>query len=162
MKEKIVLYFSKNNTTAETVEKIKNKVDENTQIVDLAKSKKIDFRDVKTVYIGTGIYMGSIPGKVKKYIKANAESLNGKEIVFFVHGIISKDIYKDIVNKVVDGILEKSKIKIYYLGGKLDITKQNFIIRKLLIEVAKQNNFDPYNANTIDNEKINELLKNFD
>lgn len=162
MSKKLVLYFSKNNTTKETVNKIQSKNPENVKIMDLTKVKKIDYKNVSTVFIGTGIYMSSIPGKVKKFIKANGEKFKNKEVVFFVHGIISKDIYKDVVYKAIDGILDKNKVKVYYLGGKLDITKQNFIIRKLLIEVAKQNNFDPYNANTIDNDKINELLKCFD
>lgn len=161
MKKDLVLYYSKNNTTQETVEKIKRLKNNKVNIINIKDAPKIKFDDIDRIFIGTGIYMGGIPQKVKAFIKKYHSDFKNKKIVFFIHGIISKDIYNDIVYKAVNNLIDKNNIEIIFLGGKLDIMKQNFIIRKLLIEVAKQNNFDPYNANTIDNNQIDKFLNYF-
>lgn len=161
MNKKLILYFSKNGTTKETVELIKNKTNNQVDIINVGNGLKSDIKNYDIIFIGTGIYMGGIPGKIKKIIKSNKDVLKDKKVIFFIHGIISKEEYKNIIRKAIKDYLDINKIDIYYLGGKLDITKQNFFIKKLLKEVAKQNNFDPYNANTIDSAEINRLLEWF-
>lgn len=161
MGKNLVLYFSKNNTTKETVDKIVKKAGSSVDTVDLKKAGAVDFSKYDKVFIGCGIYAGKVDGTVKKFIAKNKSGLAGKNVVFFIHGIISQDTYKQAVSTAIAGNLDMNKVKVMYLGGKLDITTQNFLVKKMLIAIAKQNNFDPYNANTLSDAKVNELLAMF-
>lgn len=57
--------------------------------------------------------------------------------------------------------MDKENYNCVYLGGKLDLAAQNFIIRKLLIELGKKNGFDPHNANTLEHQNIRDLAERF-
>lgn len=160
MNNNLVIYKSKNGTTKETVEKIKLK-SPSTTVVDIDQTQKADLSSADHVFIGCGIYMGKVDAKIKKFISANKVELAGKKVTFFIHGIISQDTYKQAVSTAVSGNLDMSKVDILYLGGKLDIMTQNFIVRKMLCQIAKQHNFDPYHADTMDQAKIDQLIAMF-
>jgi hypothetical protein len=52
--------------------------------------------------------------------------------------------------------------KIFYLGGYINITRQNFPVKRLLFVIAKQNNLDPCNADPINDGRIKELITYID
>lgn len=152
----LILYYSKNNTTKETVEKISRNKD--VDVCDLSKLDNVRISDYENIYIGSGIYMGSLPGTVKKHIKKISKSLEGKNIIYFVHGIISQKNYKEIINNSIGEYLSNSNTRYLYLGGKLDVSKQNFIIKKMLKQIAKQNNLNPNYVDTRNRTCIEGLI----
>lgn len=152
----LILYYSKNNTTKETVQKIARNKD--VDVFDLRKLDNVRISDYENIYIGSGIYMGTLPKIVKKNIKNISSSLKGKNIIYFVHGIISQANYKEIINNSIGEYLNDSHTRYIYLGGKLDVSKQNFIIKKMLKQIAKQNNLDPDYVDTRDKAFIEGLI----
>lgn len=157
----LILYASKNNTTEETVLRIKAHAEHSLDIHKISEAEDLDLSGYSHIYIGTGIYGGKLPGSVTSYVKKNKESLCRKPVTFFVHGLDSQESYSRIVNQGVSRYLEDNNYENIYLGGKLDISAQNFFIRMILIEIAKKNHFDPNMADTRREEAILELIKRF-
>lgn len=161
MIKNLILYMSKNNTTAETVELIKKKSKNQLDIYRITEADNLNLSSYTGIYIGTGIYAGSIPQPVTKYVSKYKNELLKKPITFFVHGLASKIEYQRIIDNAVSKYLGKGSYNCIYLGGKLDLAAQNFIIRKFLIEVGKKKGFDPNNANTLEYQNIKELAEQF-
>lgn len=159
MLKDLIVYSSKNGTTKETVEKIKASVTKDIDIVDLNIKTSVDLKQYDRIFIGAGIYASHLQNKVVKFIKANGNALKTKKVMFFIHGIVSEANYKGAIESAVKNILNSGSYESYYLGGKLDINKQNFIVKKMLTVISKQANIDPNNANTLNEKKIEELIK---
>ena len=161
MSKDVIVYYSKNGTTHETVEKIKQTAKKQVDIFDLNDKSAIDLTQYDRIFIGCGIYASNLQGKVSKFIKANSSVLKSKKVIFFIHGLISEASYKDAVENAAKNILPATSYEIHYLGGKLDISKQNFIVKNMLKAIAKQANIDPNNANTLMENRIADFLRCF-
>ncbi|MDR1772108.1 MAG: flavodoxin domain-containing protein [Hungatella sp.] len=161
MVNNLILYLSKNNTTAETVELIKKNSKNPLDTYKITDVGNLDLSRYSHIYIGTGIYAGRIPEPVTKYISKHKNELINKPITFFLHGLASQKEYQRIADNAVSKYLDKKNYNCVYLGGKLDLAAQNFIIRKFMIEVGKKKGFDPRNANTLEHQKIRELAEHF-
>lgn len=161
MKKDIVVYYSKNNTTKETIERIKKTSKNDVEIFDLNNKGNIDISQFERIFIGCGIYGDHLQKKVINFLKCNAQLLKSKKTIFFIHGIISEASYRKIVENDVKKYVDLNKSEIFYLGGKIDIEKQNFFIKKMIFIIAKKNNFDPYNNSSLSEQKISEFLKLF-
>ncbi|WP_394522580.1 flavodoxin domain-containing protein [Lacrimispora sp. JR3] len=157
----LILYASKNHTTEETVLRIKAHADHPLDIHKISEAGNLDLSGYSHIYIGTGIYGGKLPGSVTGYVKKNKERLRTKPVTFFIHGLDSKESYSGIVNQGVSRYLENKHYETLYLGGKLDISSQNFFIRMILVEIAKKNHFDPHMADTRREDAILALIKRF-
>jgi menaquinone-dependent protoporphyrinogen IX oxidase len=161
MIKNLILYMSKNNTTTETVEIIKKKSKNQLDIYKITDADSLDLSKYTGIYIGTGIYAGSIPQPVTKYISKYKNELLKKPITFFLHGLASQKEYQRIIDNAVSKYLGKENYNCIYLGGKLDLAAQNFIIRRFLIEIGKKKGFDPNNANTLEYQNIKDLAERF-
>lgn len=161
MIKNLILYMSKNNTTAETVELIKRKSKNPLDIYKITDANNLDLSRYSHIYIGTGIYSGMIPGPVTKYVSKHKNELIKKQITFFVHGVVSQKNYQTIVDSAVSKYLGKERYNCVYLGGKLDLAAQNFIVRKFLTEIGKKNGFDPHNSNLLEHKNIQDLIERF-
>lgn len=157
----LVLYASRNNTTEETVSRIKSHANHPIEIYKITDAGDLDLSGYSHIYIGTGIYGGKLPNSVTSYVKKNKVSICQKPVTFFIHGLDSQDSYSKIVNQGVSRYLEGNHYESIYLGGKLDISAQSFMIRMILTEIAKKNHFDPNKADTRNEEIISELIKRF-
>lgn len=157
----LVLYASRNNTTEETVLRIKSHANDPIDIYKISETGDLNLSLYSHIYIGTGIYGGRLPYSITSYVKKNKVVLRQKPVTFFIHGLDSQDKYTKIVDQGVSRYLEGNPYESIYLGGKLDISSQSFIIKMILIEIANKNHFDPNNADTRKEEAISELIKRF-
>lgn len=156
-----VLYYSVNGTTKETVDKINKETAQTIAIFDLKQNIKVNLNEYDQVFVGCGIYTSKISNKVVAFFKNNKEILATKKVSLFLHGLISEDNYMDIVS---NDLIRKHDVKfdqIIYLGGKLDINKQNFFIKPILLSIAKKHNLDPVNANNLNDTRLNDLINCF-
>ncbi len=157
----LILYASKNNTTEETVSRIMTHAIHPLAIHKISEVGDLDFSSYSHIYIGAGIYGGKLPHSVTTYVKKYKESLCQKPVTFFIHGLDSQESYSRIVNQGVSRYMNSQSYDSVYLGGKLDISTQNFLIKMILMEIAKKNHFDPNMADTRKEETILELIKRF-
>lgn len=167
MKKPLIVYYSKNGTTEETVKRIKKETANEVATLDLqSKERKIRgelLAQYEEIYIGCGIYMEKLPSPVVRFLLQNQEVLKNKRIILFLHGLISGANYPGIVEKSLKRCKALAFERILYLGGKLDIREQNIFIRSLLSALAKKsrNTILRNSANNLIEEKITELIKCF-
>lgn len=165
MNKPLIVYYSKNGTTDATVRRIKKETAREVDTFDLRSMKTSIgaelLNEYEEIYIGCGIYMGKLPSKVVRFLSENQDVLKSKRLILFLHGLISDTNYTEIVEKSLKRCKALDFKRILYLGGKLDIRKQNIFIRTLLSFIAKEYNFDPSSGNNLMEEKIIELRKCF-
>lgn len=155
--KRIVIYTSKYGASRKTAERLK-KEGIVSRCVDLADEQSINFEDCSMIVLGGGIYMGQLNKKIVVFLKKYEEELQGKEIVLYIHGLISETNYKTIICKAVGKFLERNKLNTIYLGGELDTEQLGFVNRVMLKEIAKENNLDPLQPNTISEEAYQKLV----
>lgn len=155
--KRIVIYTSKYGASRKTAERLKKE-----RIVsrceDLADEQSINFEDCSMIVLGGGIYMGQLNKKIVAFLKKYEEELQGKEIVLYIHGLISETNYKSIICRAFGKFLERNKLNTIYLGGELDTEQLGFVNRVMLKEIAKENNLDPLHPNTISEEAYQKLV----
>lgn len=153
----IILFASKNGTTKDTVNKIKKSCRKDIKFVDLNGNDKIDLEKYDRIIIGSGIYASRLNSEVANFLKTNCNELKSKELVFFIHGLDAENSYNEIIKKGSDSQLVN--FTAFYLGGRLDVEKQNFFVRLLLGRIAKKKNLDAKNMSTLNEKKIDEFIE---
>lgn len=154
----MIVYYSKNGTTKETVERIKNECKKKFDIFDLNSKSIMDLSKYDRIIIGCGIYMSHLPSKIVEFIKSNSSQLQAKKVIFFVHGLIAELKYDGIIESVVKKRMILNNYETFYLGGKLNTKGQNFIVKQMIRSIAKQNKLDTDNINTLNEQRISRFL----
>ncbi|MGL5417684.1 MAG: flavodoxin domain-containing protein [Clostridium sp.] len=155
----LVLYYSKNGTTQMTVDKMKKKTNSEYEYINLKNKSDISIDKYTRIFIGCGIYVGTIEKQVRNFLDLNSSLLKNKEVIFFIHGLASENNYKDVIKaSIKDGSLVDG-CKVFYLGGQLDIKKQNFLVKQMLKVIAKKKRLDINNMRNLDEKTIEEFIK---
>jgi menaquinone-dependent protoporphyrinogen IX oxidase len=153
----LVIYYSRGGTTKETVDLLKEKADsQKLDIVDIKNQKVVSLKDYNRVYIGTGVY-GGIPMEISKFVQEHANELKKTEVIMFIHALGAEDTYKQMAAKAMSP-LHPDDYRVFYLGGKAEMAKQNFFIKMLMKKLAKERQLDMQYPNTLLKDKIAELL----
>lgn len=159
MKSVLVAYYSNGGTAKGTSNKLRNLNAQKVDIVDLKEHCTVDVKQYKNIYIGSGVYGGNLPLEISNFIKSNSSALIGKKVVFFIHALGSEDKYQEIVKKAVNGMI--LNYQVIYLGGRAELSKQNFFIKALIRMLAKKKNLDmeiPDNIITANVDKLVEMV----
>ncbi|MBC6679759.1 flavodoxin domain-containing protein [Zhenpiania hominis] len=150
--KKAVVYISKNGTTRDTVDQIRKRAAESIDYYDLEKSQDIPVSQYDQLYLGCGIYAGTVSKEMRKFM--NNGELKNKEVTFFVHGLDSAESHRMILEHSVRDHSWMENCPMYYLGGACDLKKQNFLIRKMLKAIAKKKNLDADHMENLDQQAI--------
>lgn len=156
MKKVLVAYYSMGGTTKGTSDKLKNLNPQQIDAIDLKNGGKPSAEQYKSIYIGSGVYGGNMPPEICNFIKSNSAVLQNRKVVFFIHALGSEDKYNNIVKTAVNGMI--SDYQVIYLGGRADVSKQNFFIRALLRMLAKKKNLDLALPDNIIKENVEKLV----
>lgn len=155
----LVVYYTMGGTTKETVDLMKKRAREKEfDIINIQNNKKIDLSTYQRVYIGSGVYGGNMPMEIASFVFDHANELRQKEVTVFMHALGSEDKYQKIAAKVIAPLGNK-RIDVFYLGGKADLSKQNFFIRALMKKLAKAKNLNMEYPNNISQSAIESLLE---
>lgn len=137
----LILYGSKTGATEKCARKILAAVGEdNADIFNLGKTKikKADLEKYDKLAIGTPIYMGQIHRKVKKFLLANSELLEQKELHFFVCGLALGEQGIELFQKKVPEKLFTHAKQIRQLGNEINPEKLNPFYRKIIEKIIAE------------------------
>ncbi|SET43539.1 flavodoxin family protein [[Clostridium] polysaccharolyticum] len=155
----LVVFYSKTGITAETAKLMKKQAgDHSLDVVNIKENKKVSPSGYDRVYIGSGVYGGSMPMELAQFVQKNASELKEKKLIVFIHALGSEEKYQKIAAKIMSPLGRKN-YEVFYLGGKAELSKQNFFIRALMKKLAKAKNLDMEYPNTISQSEIQALLK---
>jgi menaquinone-dependent protoporphyrinogen oxidase len=92
------------------------------------------------VVIGGPLYMGSMDGAVRTFVRKNLGRLSGIPVAAFAVGIAPKDPKPEAIGMAMDALKKAvgplNPVSPVLFAGKLDPQKLNFLMRKFL-EMAK-------------------------
>lgn len=157
MNKTLILYYTKYQTTLTTAMKIKQSLPIDCDVFSVKELKSIS-NDYSIVILGTPIFMGSIPKEFIQFCENNKQILMQKKIYLYIHGLVSKKEYLDIVQRSLDKNLVSKFIAIDFFGGKLDYQKMNFLLRFIFKKMAKSLGLESDNPNTVSDEKIDQFI----
>lgn len=155
-----VVYISKNGTTANTVEQMRAVAGSSVKFFDLQKEPKPDISDRDKIYVGCGIYAGTVPKPMRDFLSSPV--LEQVDVEFFIHALDSLTTYKTILSSSVKNNAWMAKSKMHYLGGTCDMEKQSFMVRQVLKMIAKKKNLDVNHMENLDPDAIKNFLDGFE
>ncbi len=148
-----VIYASTHGTTEKVATQLKEILgNENTDIINLKKQKKIDLSQFNKVIIGGSIHAGNIQMKIKKFLKDNKEILLKKELGLYLCCMNKPDYEKQFNNAFPEELRQHAKAT-QIMGGEFIFEKMNFFQKAI---VKKVSGFSR-SFSTIDDAKIKEF-----
>lgn len=156
----LVMYYSNGGTTKETADRLKEKADlEDLEldVMDIKSKKSVSLKEYDRIYIGTGVYGGGLPMEISKLVREHADELRGMDIIIFIHALGSEDGYEQMAAKAMQPLGAK-EYRLFYLGGKAEMAKQNFFIKMLMKKLVKKKKLDMEYPNTLLKDVIAELV----
>ncbi len=147
-----IIFTSKNGTTEKVAKEIAGKLgSENSELIDIRKSKNIEFSKYDMIVLGSPIYAGNPASAMKKFCSKNITELLSGPLSLFVCGMEDKSDKRqeEINNAYPEQLLEHSRAN-GFLGGEFLFEKMNFFEKAIVKRIAKTDQ----NISAIDNENI--------
>lgn len=148
----LVIYVSKRGTTKECAIKIANAI--KGEAVDIKQIKKINLGDYGQVIIGSYIYAGMVPTKMKKFCINHVNLLKNRKLSFYVIGVGKADDMIETFKKQVPKELINKKTMISHFGGELRMEKANFFERMIIKKITQEQKINP----KINEEEITKFI----
>lgn len=131
-----ILYASSHGTTEKVARKIAQMLDnENTVIINLKRSPKIDVSDFETIILGGSIHAGAIQGAIKSFYKKNMVTLLQKRLGLFICAMNTKDYDVEFENAYPE-LLRNQAVSKQVVGGEFLVEKMNFFERFVVKKIT--------------------------
>lgn len=151
----LIAYASNNSTTEECAEILAQKLPDS-QILNLAKSKK-DISNFDTIIIGSCIRFNSIHSAVIDFVKENLDILMKKNTAIYLCCGFPEKANQYLLHNFPKKLLNKS-VSIHCFGGKLKV-KPHKVFDKLIMKTVQKNfKLENRNYTEIDNDRIQEMV----
>ncbi len=154
------IYYSKTGVTRDVMNQIQNAI--TMDVYDIKSQPTSTLNDYQRIIVGTPVYIGMFPSKIKKYLKQNADKLINKELYLYTVGGEEPTDYQALFElSKVDLTLYHHIKKIVYCGGEFRFEKLSFFPRVLLKMVSKhkQKHSASETLPSLNQEAIESLIK---
>lgn len=149
----VVVYATKYGSTAQAAAVLAQAM--NADAADVAKEKP-DLGVYDAVVLGSPIFMGKLPGKMDKYVKANSSTLLGKRLgIFICCASEGEEAVKQIGNAFPPELVAHAS-RTAVLGGAIILEKFNFLFRAMLKKTGVKESFS-----RLDKEEIGAFASAF-
>jgi menaquinone-dependent protoporphyrinogen oxidase len=137
MSKVLIAYATKHGCAEECAKILAGKMNIETDLCDLKEKKGIDVEAYDKVIVGGSIYAGRIMKEVRDFCAKNENSLKNKKLGLFICGTAEGDTAKKQVETSFPQELLDSALVKESFGGKIQISKMNFIEKKIIKAVSK-------------------------
>lgn len=151
MSKVLIAYASKHGCTEECAKTLAGKMNTEVDLCNLKEKKQIDLTTYDKVILGGSIYAGRIQKEVKDFCSKNESVLKGKKLGLYICGMSQgDDAKKQLMSAFPQGLLDAALVKENF-GGKMEISKMNFMEKKIIKMVAKvESDFINISENVMD------------
>jgi menaquinone-dependent protoporphyrinogen oxidase len=132
----LIVYTTKYGSTKTCAEKIREKLNTDTVIVNLKNNKKPNVAEYDTVIIGGSIHAGRIQGQIKRFCSTQEKTLLEKKIGLFICCMYEGEQAQKQFEEAFPERLREHAAARGILGGILDFDKMNFVERMVVKKVA--------------------------
>lgn len=137
MSKVLIAYATKHGCAEECAKILAGKINNETDLWDLREKKSIDVDAYEKVIVGGSIYAGRIMKEVRDFCSKNENILKNKKLGLFICGTSEGDTAKKQVETSFSQELLNAALAKESFGGKIQISKMNFIEKKIIKAVAK-------------------------
>lgn len=130
----LIVYASKYGYTKEIAEILKNKFNEDLDLINIKKYKNIELKSYDKIILGTSIYMGKARREMINFVKNNQKELLKKEYGIFLC-CADKDM-DGLKNSFYKEFIENSMVT-KRLGFSINFNKMNFSDRTVVRIISR-------------------------
>jgi len=151
MSKVLIAYASKHGCTEECAKNLAGKMNTEVDLCNLKEKKQIDLNTYDKVILGGSIYAGRIQKEVRDFCSKNESILKEKKLGLYICGMSQGDeAKKPLMAAFPQGLLDTALVKESF-GGKMEISKMNFMEKKIIKMVAKvESDFINLSENVMD------------
>ncbi len=121
-----ILFTTKHGSTEKASTLLKEKLNAETDIINLKDVKKPDISDYDTVILGASIYIGKIQKQMRKFIGENLNELLKKNIALFIMAGQKEKAQETLYNAYPSKLFDHAFAKEYF-GYEMILEKMNFL-----------------------------------
>lgn len=137
MSKVLIAYASKHGCAEECAKTLAGKMNEGADLWNLKGKNQIDLKTYDKIILGGSIYAGHIQKEVKDFYSKNGNMLEGKKLGLFICGTSEGEAaIKQVEASFPQELLNSALVKESF-GGKIILSKMNFLERKIIKMVAK-------------------------
>ena len=137
MSKVLIAYASKHGCAEECAKTLAGKMNEGADLWNLKEKNQIDLNAYDKIILGGSIYAGRIQKEVKDFYSKNENILKGKKLGLFICGTSEGEAAKKQVDASYPQELLNSALVKESFGGKIVLSKMNFMEKKIIKMVAK-------------------------
>jgi menaquinone-dependent protoporphyrinogen oxidase len=135
-----IIYTTKYGTTEKVAASIAERLKETheVELFSLKNNPHPDISKFELVILGSPIYMGQVPGKMKAFCKANEAVLLQKKTSLFICGMYpDKEQRHKELKDAYSEVLQNNAAVTGFFGGAFIFERMNFIERLIIKKIAK-------------------------
>jgi len=153
-----IIFTTKHGSAAKAADLLKQKLNAETDIINLNDVKKIDITDYDTIVLGGSIYIGKIQKRMIKFIKKNLKQLLNKNITLYVMAG-EKDNPEAVIQKVYLPELNDHAISKRYFGYEMILENMNALEKAVVKSLGVKESVSELNHEAIEDmaKTINDL-----
>lgn len=137
MSKILIAYATKHGCVEECAKILSGKMNAETDLCDLKEKKNIDVGAYDKIIIGGAIYAGRIMKEVRDFCAKHESVLNKKKLGLFICCTAEGDTAKQQVESSFPQELLGTALAKESFGGKIQLSKMNFMEKKIIKMVAK-------------------------
>ncbi|MCD8509580.1 MAG: flavodoxin domain-containing protein [Bacillus sp. (in: Bacteria)] len=154
----LIVYCSNHGTTEKVANLLKEKLSDESVLLDVSKEKKeIMVADFDTIIVGGSIHIGNLQKKLKIFLHEYNHHLITKKLGFFLCCMHDGDQAIEQMNNAFPEHLREKAVAIGMFGGEFLVSKMNFLERLIVKKVAGVSE----NTSRINDEEINRFVEIF-
>lgn len=150
-----IFYISHHGTTEKVAKQINDETTQQSELINIKKSKGYDLNSYDLIVLGSSIHAGSNQRKMKKFIDKNLPVLLRKKLALI---LCCMDDTEKREQQFDDAYPEELRIHSsakLLAGGEFLFEKMNFIEKAIIKKISG----DDKNKSNIDNQAINNFIK---
>lgn len=137
MSKTLIAYAGKHGCTKECARVLAGKMSSDVDLCNLKEKQKVDLDAYDTIILGGSIYAGRIQKEVRELCTKNENLLKEKKLGLFICGMSEGDTAKKQLEASYPQELLGSALAKESFGGKIEISKMNFMEKKIIKMIAK-------------------------
>jgi len=151
----LIVYSSKYGCAEKCAKLIKEKLNEEVELMNLKNAKDIDISKYDRVIIGGSIYIGKIQKSVTEFCTKYLDQLVQKKIGLFICGMQDVEVMNtELTQNFPTELLEMATSK-QWLGGEFLLDKMSFMDKMIVKKVSKVTS----NQSNIFDDEINQFAQ---
>ena len=133
----VIIYATRKGYTGECAERLKQRIGESAELLDIGRKKRADLSPYDGVIIGGSIRASQLDRRVKTFLRLHQEELLGKPLLGLFLCSLEQQQWQELLNQHVPKAVIDHASAVGWFGGRIDLSQFSPPMRFLLKKVTK-------------------------